>query len=116
MSHAYAALGKIHLKLENWDEALECYKYQLTLAKIQNNRQEKLSSLLSMGRVFNKKSEHGTAIKVLVKAKLLGEALNAKQELALCYGYLGECHLAMNNRTKVNLSTFYVIFQKAPEA
>uniref|UniRef100_A0A914DXY3 Tetratricopeptide repeat protein 29 n=1 Tax=Acrobeloides nanus TaxID=290746 RepID=A0A914DXY3_9BILA len=105
MSHAYAALGKIHLKLENWDEALECYKYQLTLAKIQNNRQEKLSSLLSMGRVFNKKSEHGTAIKVLVKAKLLGEALNAKQELALCYGYLGECHLAMNNRTKA-LSNF----------
>ena len=38
------------------------------------------------------------AIKVLEKAKSLAEILNAKKELALCYGYLREYDLATNNR------------------
>lgn len=102
MLNAYVALGRIHFKLENLDEAMECFKFQLTLAKILNIRDEKLSSLTMIGRIFSKKGDFSTAIKVLAKARYLGETLNAKQELALCYGYLGECHMAIGNQAKVN--------------
>uniref|UniRef100_A0A915CPM2 Tetratricopeptide repeat protein n=1 Tax=Ditylenchus dipsaci TaxID=166011 RepID=A0A915CPM2_9BILA len=61
----YSELAKIHCKLEEWAEALECFKYELTLAKIVNKTPQRLEAMLSIGRIVFKQENIPTAAKIL---------------------------------------------------
>uniref|UniRef100_A0A914Z4J9 Tetratricopeptide repeat protein 29 n=1 Tax=Panagrolaimus superbus TaxID=310955 RepID=A0A914Z4J9_9BILA len=100
MLNAYGHLTQVHLKLQNLEEGFDCAKFLLTLSDILNNSKEKITALLSIGRIFSKKEEHTIAIKILSKARRLAEKMDSKRELALCFGYLGECQLKINQRQK----------------
>uniref|UniRef100_A0AC35G5I8 Tetratricopeptide repeat protein n=1 Tax=Panagrolaimus sp. PS1159 TaxID=55785 RepID=A0AC35G5I8_9BILA len=97
---AYGHLTQVHLKQENLEEGFDCAKFLLTLSDILNNSKEKITALLSIGRIFSKKKEYLIAIKILSKARRLAEKTDSKRELALCFGYLGECQLKINQRQK----------------
>uniref|UniRef100_A0A7E4W1I9 TPR_REGION domain-containing protein n=1 Tax=Panagrellus redivivus TaxID=6233 RepID=A0A7E4W1I9_PANRE len=100
MSEAYELLCQAYVKLESWDDAHDCAKFHLTLSGLIECPQQKLTALLTLGKIFIKKCEFQTAVKVLLKVKSLGEQLNAKPELAVCFGYLGECYLKLNRKEK----------------
>ena len=100
MSEGHALLTEAYIKTELWDEALEHGKRLLTLSSILNQKKEKVKSFITLGRIFEKKDKPEITIKILQKAKFIAEKSNFKEQLAVCFGLLGEANLKLGFRKK----------------
>ncbi|KAE9552744.1 hypothetical protein FO519_004061 [Halicephalobus sp. NKZ332] len=105
MSEAHALLSSTFIEMDFLDEALDHARCRLTLSSILNQKKEKINSFIILGKIFEKKEKPEICIKILQRAKNLAEKNNFKEELAVCYGFLGEANLKLGLRKKA-LSNF----------
>ncbi|VDK85782.1 unnamed protein product [Litomosoides sigmodontis] len=104
MLELYKAMANIHFKKGTMDVCHSCLRCYLTLAGILSKDADRLNALVSIGRTLLLRKRYNEAKKIFLKAlNLTGEKAN-RRERGLIYGYVAECYLGVNDKSKALLN------------
>lgn len=86
-------------------EISRCY---LTLAGILSKETARLNAFISIGRTLLLRQRYKEAKKLFAKVLNLTSERENRRERGLIFGYLAECYLGMNDKSKVySLSSIF---------
>ncbi|CAG9537906.1 unnamed protein product [Cercopithifilaria johnstoni] len=105
MLELYKAIANIHFKKGMMDACHSCLRCYLTLAGILSKETARLNAFISIGRTLLIRQRYKEAKKIFIKVlNLTNEKENHRRERGLIYGYIAECYLGMNDKSKALLN------------
>uniref|UniRef100_A0A0R3RW75 Tetratricopeptide repeat protein 29 n=1 Tax=Elaeophora elaphi TaxID=1147741 RepID=A0A0R3RW75_9BILA len=104
MLELYNAMANIHFKKGMMDVCHSCLRCYLTLAGILAKETVYLNAFISIGRTLLLRQRFKEAKKIFNKALNLTSEKENRRERGLIYGYIAECYLGLNNKSKALLN------------
>uniref|UniRef100_A0A915PUI1 Tetratricopeptide repeat protein 29 n=1 Tax=Setaria digitata TaxID=48799 RepID=A0A915PUI1_9BILA len=100
MLEIYNAMANIHFKKGAMDICHSCLRCYLTLADILSKDIAQLDIFISIGRTLLNRQRFKDAKQIFHKALNLTSDNDHRRERGLIYGYMAECYLGMNDKSK----------------
>jgi tetratricopeptide (TPR) repeat protein len=93
MAFAYNGIGKVNLRKNNADAALQNHKKALAIAEKVTDKMQMLRALKGLANVYLQKKQYSVAFDYYNKAKDLGEEIDANVELKDIYQEMATAYL-----------------------